>query len=134
MRMEGIFCASYGCQPFGSRTCQNCWCPTRYRRDTTVDFLVWRKRDPVTGLEVVDEGDERRYLEARPGDALIYPFECNACVFFRLKRVWPDWTDPGTKFLGAHIQRVNLDVFWCRQPGTVWQNLREFKEQAIQGE
>jgi hypothetical protein len=82
----------------------------------------------------VDEGDERRYLEARPGDALICPFECDECVFFRLERRWPDWTDPGTKFLGAHIRRVNLDVFWSRQSGTVRQNLREFKEQAIQGE
>jgi hypothetical protein len=130
----GIFCANYGYQPFGSKTCLKCWCPTCYWMDTTVDFLVWRKKDPVTGLEIVDEGDERRHKEARPGDALICPFECDDCASFWLERKWPEWTDPGEKFLGAYIRQANLDVFHSRANNTVSQNLREFKEQAIQGE
>jgi hypothetical protein len=66
---------------------------------------------------------------------LIRPlFECDDYVFFRLERVWPAWVDPGEKLLGAYIRQANLDVFWLRQPGTVKQNLREFREQAEKGE
>jgi hypothetical protein len=73
-RKEGIFCANFGCQPFGYKICRNCWCPTCYRMSTIVDFLVWRKKDPLMGKPVIDEGDELRYLEARPGDALVASF------------------------------------------------------------
>jgi hypothetical protein len=111
-RLAGIFCANFGCQPFGSRTCQACWCPMCYRMDTTVDFLVWRKRDPITGLEVVDEGDELRHKVARPGDSLIAPFERDNCAFYRMEYRWPVWTNPGERLLGAYIRQVNLDVFF----------------------
>ena len=73
-------------------------------------------------------------MESRPGDSLICPFECDDCAFFQLKWVWPDYELPGDRFLGAYIRQVNLDVFWSRQPSTVAQNLREFRDQARQGE
>jgi hypothetical protein len=134
-RLDGIFCANFGCQPFGSRTCLACWCPTCYRMDTIVNFLVWRKRDPISGLEVVDEGDKMRHrVVARPGDSLIAPFECDNCAFFRLEYHWPTWTSAGERLLGAYIRQVNLDVFWSRAPDTVTRNMREFKNQAKIGQ
>lgn len=128
--MDGILCANFGYQPFGLETCLECWCPTCYRSPTIVDFWVWRRRDPVTGQEVVDEGDERRYQEARPGDAMICPFECDACAFQRLEGCRPSWKAPHEKHLGAFLRQANLDAFWSREPSTVMQNMREFRKQA----
>ena len=82
---------------------------------------------------MVEDVDERRYLEARPGDSLICPFECDDCVFFRLERYWPKWDTPHEKYLGAFIRRANLDAFWALVPDTVLQNLRSFKEQTKAG-
>ena len=95
---------------------------------------MWRARDPVTGNEIIDEGDERRHKEARLGDSLICPFECDDCAFFRLFHWWPDWQTPDQKYIGAFIRQANLDMFWAREPSTVGQNFREFREQAIGGQ
>jgi hypothetical protein len=103
-RKEAIFCANFGCLQFGSKVCQNCWCPTCYRISTIVDFSVWRKKDPITGEEIADEGDDQRYMVARAGDALVAPFECDDCVFCRLEYYWPEWKTIKERTLGgAHI-------------------------------
>ena len=132
--LDGIFCANFGRQPFGSKICQNAWCPDCYRTPDTINFLVWRARDPVTGNEIIDEGDERRHKEARLGDSLICPFECDDCAFFRLFHWWPNWQTPDQKYIGAFIRQANLDMFWAREPSTVGQSFREFREQAIGGQ
>jgi hypothetical protein len=95
---------------------------------------VWRAKDPVTGEEIIEEGDQRRYVEARLGDSLICPFECDDCVFYRLHHRWPTWEAPNDKYIGAFIRRANLDMFWAREPSTVSQNFREFLEQAKVGQ
>ena len=99
--------------------------------------MVWRAVDPQTGEELVDEGDERRYLEARPGDTLFCPFECDDCSFRRVTGRWPEGNphlpDPKERFLLDLIRRANLDAFWSREPGTIADLLRLFKEQAQLG-
>jgi hypothetical protein len=95
---------------------------------------VWRKRDPVTGEKIVDQGDEMQYCEARPGDTLIAPFECDNCSFFRIEYRWPTLETIEERTLGAYIRQVNLDMFWSRAKGTVLQNLREFRSQAQIGQ
>jgi hypothetical protein len=102
--------------------------------DTTVDFLVWRKRDPISGLEVVDEGDELQYKVAWTVDSLIAPFECDNCVFYRMQSFWPTWTNPGERLLGAYIRQANLDMFWARTKETVRHNVGEFRNQARIGQ
>jgi hypothetical protein len=95
---------------------------------------VWRKRDPVTNKEIVDEGEEMQYMMVRAGDALITPFECDDCSFFRIEGRWPTWENIGERTLGAYICQVNLDMFWARAKATVLQNLREFVSQAEIGQ
>ena len=77
--------------------------------------------DPVTGHEVIDEGDERRFLEARLGDALFCPFECEECAFLRLTHYSPNKDNPADKWLCDMIRRANLDAFWGREPSTIAQ-------------
>jgi hypothetical protein len=80
-----------------------------YRR-----FLGVAKKGSGIGQEVVDEGDEMRHSEARPGDALICLFECNDCCFYRIQHYWPEWKDPQEIVLGAYIHQANLDAFCAR--------------------
>jgi hypothetical protein len=130
----GIFCANFGELVAGSKACLNAWCATCCRSPTSVDFLVWRAKDPVTNEEMIEPGDERRHLEARPGDHLVCPFECDDCSFFRLVHDWPDESHPGQEHLLAYIRRSVLDAFWSREPSTIQQHLRSFREQVALGE
>jgi hypothetical protein len=47
------------------------------------------------------------------------PFECDTCVFRKLRDRSPDVTDPADELLLACIRRINLDAFWSRSKHTV---------------
>jgi hypothetical protein len=79
-------------------------------------------------------GEERDFLEARPGDHLFCPFECDSCSFHRMKGGPPDPTSAIDTRLLAYIRRANLDAFWSRRPGTVRGLVRLFQEQVAVGE
>jgi len=63
-------------------------------------------------------------MVARDGDHLITPFECDLCVFIKLKNRYPMATCEKDKKLAACIRRVILDAFWSRATTTVGNNLR----------
>lgn len=53
------------------------------------------------------------FLVARDGDHLMVPFECDTCIFWKLRNVAPNPIDClKDKLLLACIRRVNLDAFW----------------------
>jgi hypothetical protein len=79
-------------------------------------------------------GEERDFMEARPGDHLFCPFECDGCCFYRLRGEAPRSDRMQDKDLLAHIRRANLDAFWSRRPGTVQGLVRLFVEQVEIGE
>jgi hypothetical protein len=82
----------------------------------------------------VVEGEERRYLEARGGDHLLCPFECDDCVFFKLRGRKPREGDSQDDLLSAYIRRANLDAFWAREPKTVSGHVREVRASLKTGE
>jgi hypothetical protein len=47
------------------------------------------------------------------------PFECVLCIFCKLKKRSPDFTNPGEDLLLACIRQINLDAFWSRSKYTV---------------
>jgi hypothetical protein len=59
------------------------------------------------------------YLVARNGDHLMVPFECDLCIFRKLRHRTPIAADPVDDLLVACIRRINLDAFWSRTRGTV---------------
>jgi len=64
--------------------------------------------------------DHKEYEVARPGDGLLVPFQCDGCVFRRLRQVEPDSTSASDRVLFLmYIRRANLDAFWSRAPKTV---------------
>ena len=69
----------------------------------------------------------RDYQEAREGDALLTPFECDLCVFRRLRGKDPVLGRQQDRFLLDLIRRANLDAFWSRARSTVAQNLSKVK-------
>lgn len=68
------------------------------------------------------------YHHARDGDHLITPFECDTCIFWKLKARIPNRNSPQDDLLLACIRRANLDAFWSRASGTVDKNMRVVKQ------
>ena len=95
---------------------------------------MYRPRDDVTGEELVEEGTEWRFLEARPGDHLLCPFECEMCGFRRIRGLCPQEGNTKDGELLDFMRRANLDAFWSRESGTIAANLRSFMEQTKLGE
>ena len=64
-------------------------------------------------------------MTARAGDSLMCPFECDECLFWKLKKRSSVLLDPGDERLLGFIRRANLDAFWALEPRTVAGNLNE---------
>jgi hypothetical protein len=76
---------------------------------------------------VLDAEDEMRFLEARDGDNLVCPFQCDQCHFLNLMGREPLEELASDVRLLKCIRRVILDAFWAREPGTVRGALEEAK-------
>jgi hypothetical protein len=69
----------------------------------------WGRKNPKKG----------DYIRGRNGDHLMVPFECDCCIFRKLRKSDPIPRDPSDELLLACIRRMNLDTFWSRAPDTV---------------
>jgi len=72
--------------------------------------------------------DSSDFLVARDGDHLLVPFECDRCIFLKLRGCLPDTRSSCDQLLLATIRRMNLDAFWSRETSTVLSNLRKAKK------
>ena len=54
----------------------------------------------------------RDFLEARDEDALMTPFECDLCIFRKMRRRNLNFKRQQDKFLLLLIRRENVDAFW----------------------
>ena len=55
------------------------------------------------------------------------PFECDRCIFVKLKNRSPLLSSSQDKLLLIMIRRINLDAFWARQRRTVRENTNRIK-------
>lgn len=63
------------------------------------------------------------FHEARDGDHLMIPFECDYCIFWKLRKTEPDLEHKSSdRLLMACICRVNLNAFWSNMSSTVTSN------------
>ena len=74
------------------------------------------------------EQNPNDYHEARNGDHVITPFECDTCIFRKLRKRSPDKEREQDKLLLLMIRRANLDAFWSRARSTVYQNTNKIKQ------
>jgi hypothetical protein len=77
---------------------------------------------------MIVRGEENFFLEARPGDHLMCPLECDICQFWKLTHQAPDSRWPADARAMELIRRANLDAFWSRASSTINQNLTMVKE------
>jgi len=62
------------------------------------------------------------FSHGRRGDHLLIPFECDDCIFRKLRNSPPNPTLSKDVLLLACIRRMNLDAFWSRESNTVRAN------------
>ena len=77
----------------------------------------WKEKEP----------NPKDFLEARNGDHAITPFECDTCIFRKLRKKSPDDKREQDRLLLVMIRRANLDAFWSRARSTVNQNTQRIK-------
>ena len=65
---------------------------------------------------------EDDFRVGRNGDHIICPFECDLCVFRKLRGVDPSPTSHLDKVTLAYIRRMNLDAMWSWASATVFSN------------
>ena len=74
------------------------------------------------------KSDVAKFGQARDGDDLMVTFECDLCIFWKLYRRGPSYSNPTDKFGLDCIRRVNLDAFWSRARSTVEANAAKVRE------
>jgi hypothetical protein len=68
------------------------------------------------------------YKQARDGDHLLVPFECDACIYNKLGKTTITETNRNQdQLLRACIRQMNLDSFWSRASSTVRANREKTK-------
>ena len=70
--------------------------------------------------------EEQMYLQARPGDSIYFPFECDECSFYRLTGSLSQHENCTHQNLLDHIWSANVDSFWSLTQGTLYNLTRMF--------
>ena len=138
----GIFCGFF-CWKLGRfPACQAAWCGGCYTLVDTLCFhFHWEQttrnhteasENNVERLERVTAWKSKKqhledYKEGRNGDSLMTPFECDVCIFRKLKGREFNLKNSKDTLLLDLIRRANLDAFWARARSTVYQNLTKTK-------
>ena len=58
-------------------------------------------------------------MVGRNGNHILCPFECDLCIFRKLRGTDPKATSEKDKELLVYIRRMNLDALWSRATATV---------------
>lgn len=86
-----------------------------------------RLRQAEGGEIEVEQRSGDEFFEARAGDHLMCPFQCDTCHFRNIQGREPVDSQAEDGVLLAAIRRASLDAFWARSPGTVKSNLTEMR-------
>jgi hypothetical protein len=83
---------------------------------TLGDELGQNKKDPKDAVMIEKAWGRKKtkngdYLNARDGDHSMVPFECNLCIFRKLRKKDPLARDPQDDLLLACVRCMNLDAF-----------------------
>jgi hypothetical protein len=89
-----------------------------------VVFPVTQQLDE-DGVDITPDHEKTRYLEARSGDHLMTPFQCELCHYRNIYSANPKAWDLDDSEILCYIHRCSLDALWSRETTTVGHNLRE---------
>jgi hypothetical protein len=118
-----LFCANFYCERGRFAACKSAWCGPCYKE---VGYKNFPRQCPLDdeGVDQTIVGDELRFLEARNGDNLMTPFQCDVCHFRNIQGRDPSRHVCEDNELLEYIRRANMDSLWAREKSTVGQNLR----------
>lgn len=108
--------------------CRRAWCGACYKAHPLDRFHICTPADEEGFEWLAKESDSLRFRQARDGDHLITPFQCDWCLFRLLTGNIPNPTRREDEFLMCLIRRANLDAFWGREPNTVSANRRNLDQ------
>jgi hypothetical protein len=116
------------------------WCGECYISDQEILFHV-KQRESFDDRQKSDPDQEQlkrawgnkqrppnEYLVGRDGDHLLVPFECDLCIFRKLRNHEPSKYSDMDKLLLAAIRRMSLDAFWSRASSTVSANRDKIRQ------
>jgi hypothetical protein len=108
------------------KPCLQVWCGPCYIPLDNAEFPIALPTNE-DGLVNEEEKGSKRYLEARSGDNLCSPFQCDTCHFRNLmqREAQPNLAQD-LRILKC-IRRANLDALWSLEPRTVSRTLAECK-------
>jgi hypothetical protein len=121
---EGVFCANFWSQRGRFAPCQGVWCPPCLKPVGRTEFPIALQYDDEGEL-ITSEDEEKRFLEARAGDHLMTPFQCDQCHFRNIYQRDPLPGDFQDEEAIEFIRQAVIDSFWSREPSTVKSNLYE---------
>ena len=120
--MDGIFCSNFYSKLGNFNPYRHMWCDRCYTSETLPKFhiasLELDKDEQTSGWEPIHQSPSD-YLHGRNGDQTLVPFECDLCVFRKLRRHDPDTENEIDSLLLSLIRRANLDSFWSASTNTV---------------
>jgi hypothetical protein len=106
------------------------WCGECYTPHPLDKFFQYTPSDEG-GFDWRPQDDLLRHRQARDGDMLLTPFQCDLCVFQNLQHRNPSPHNPKDDLLLCCIRRANLDAVWGREPQTVQATLRAAKQMIL---
>ena len=108
--------------------CFGAWHSTCYAKSPSDQYPVLQAKDlddtMMDPSDMVDE-DPTRHQEARNGDHLMCPFQCDECQFVNIHKCSSRIGAPQDDLCLTAIRRANLDALWARERATVEANRRE---------
>jgi hypothetical protein len=75
-------------------------------------------------VQFAEEDDRLHFREARDGDHLMTPFQCDWCLFRIVTGRLPRISSREDEWLFCILRRCNLDALWGRERSTVLANRR----------
>jgi hypothetical protein len=81
----GLFCANFYWRRGSFTPCRKVWCGPCYGSSIGDTFLILALVYE-DGFESVVTGDERQFKEARNGDNIMTPFQCDLCHFRNIQQ------------------------------------------------
>jgi hypothetical protein len=124
--MTGLFCVNFAHSRGCWAACKQVWCGSCYTNHALDRFP---RHEPVDeeGFNWKPDEERLRYTQARDGDFLLSPFQCDICVFRNVQGRNPMVGVLQDDLVLCCIRRINLDAVWGMEPSTVAATLRSAK-------
>ena len=84
--------------------------------------------DSLMGVDGFENEDPERFKEARDGDSMMTPFQCDWCHFINIHKRLPNQLSHVDVNKLDCIRRAVLDSFWSRERSTVRDNFNQGKK------